>query len=284
MLKFGAALAMFGLVACAPQTIGNIPPAAVAGSTSEVVAIPAPDGRTVDMLVIAPARAQAVLLVSHGGNSSPARMRVALDRLVADGFAVVAPTHTDSTELAAERRTDLRGAFPTRTADMRIAAEYARQRFAGLPQGAFGYSYGALSALVAGGALSPVVPGKVDGLKAVVMFSSPGPIKGITDMPGALLGTTVPLLMVTGTADTVPGFVTDAAQHRVYFNGVPVGDATLLVVKDATHGFLRGNEAGMDEVAPLALDFLRSRMLGDSAATSRFSAAASTERVTVQRK
>lgn len=255
-----------------------------AAPIAETVSVPSPDGRSVDMLVVAPARPRGVILFSHGGNSAPAATQGIFAHLATEGFAVVAPTHTDSRSLPAERRTGLQEAFPTRTADMRVAAGYAAQRFAGLPQGAVGYSYGALSALVAGGGLSPVVPGRIDGLKAVVMFSSPGSIRGVTDMPGALSQATVPVLMVTGTADTVPGFVTDASQHLVYFDALPSGDATLLLVKDATHGFLRGNEAGMDEVAPLALDFLRSRLLGDSTAKARFDRAQTTEQVHVQRK
>lgn len=287
MLKLAlAVLAAAGLFACAPAVRVTDAPVAVAPAdvTEESVTLRTADGRSVDALVVASERVRGVLLFSHGGNSAPAATGDLFQHLASEGFAVIAPTHTDSLALPAERRTDLQGAFPTRTADMQAAARYGAERFAGLPQGAIGYSYGALSALVAGGALSPVVPGRVTGLKAVVMFSSPGPIRGITDAPGALSQAKAPLLMVTGTADTVPGFVTDAAQHQVYFDGVPAGDATLLVVKDATHGFLRGSEAGMEEVAPLALDFLRARLLGDRAAAARFAAAQSTQRVMVRRK
>lgn len=280
-----AAVLALGFVSARPLAAqASAPVQQRAAPVAETVSVPSPDGRSVDMLVVAPAKPHGVILFSHGGNSAPSATQGVFAHLASEGFAVVAPTHTDSQSLPAERRTGLQEAFPTRTADMRVAAEFAAQRFAGLPQGAVGYSYGALSALVAGGALSPVVPGKINGLKAVVMFSSPGPIRGITDVPGALSQATVPVLMVTGTADTVPGFVTDARQHQVYFDGVPAGDATLLVVKDATHGFLRGNEAGMEEVAPLVLDFLHSRLLGDSVAKARFGRAQATERVQVQRK
>ena len=259
-------------------------PAAVARAIDEVVLVPAPDGRTVDILVVAPAQPRGVLLVSHGGNSSPAAMRAVIDHAAGEGFAVAAPTHTDSLTLAAERRTDLQGAFATRIADMQVAAALAAQRFPGLPVGALGYSYGSLTALIAAGGLSPVIPGKVPGLKAAVMFSSPGPIAGLTDMPGALAAVDVPVLLVTGTADTVPGYVSDPAQHLVYFDGLPAGDRTALVVRDASHLFLAGHEPGMEEVAPLALDFLRGRVLGDTAATRRYDAAASTTRVEVRRR
>lgn len=257
---------------------------AVARAIDEVVPVSGPDGRTVDILIVASAQPKGVLLVSHGGNSSPAAMRAVFDQAASEGFAVVAPTHTDSLSLAAERRTDLQGAFATRIADMQVAAGLVAQRFPGLPIGALGYSYGSLTALIAAGGLSPMIPGEVPGLKAAVMFSSPGPIAGLTDMPGAFAAVDVPVLLVTGTADTVPGFVSDPARHLVYFDSLPAGDRTALVVKDATHLFLAGREPGMEEVAPLVLDFLRGRVLDEEAAGQRYDAADSTAQFEVRRR
>ena len=186
--------------------------------------------------------------------------------------------------MPADRRTDLRGALPTRVADMSAAAVYAEQHYPGMPVGVFGYSYGSLIATVSAGALQPMFDGQVADLAAVVMFSSPGPVAGVTDSPGAFADVTEPTLLVTGTADVVDGFVEDPVAHLVYHNSLPAGDHTALVVTDGTHSFLGGGEPGMDEVAPLVIDFLRSRMLGDGEARARFDAAQSTPRVTISRR
>lgn len=248
------------------------------------LAISAPDGRSIPLVVEAPAAPKGVVLVSHGGSSNPETMREIMRHLAANGFASVAPMHTDSLKMPEGKRTDLQGAFMTRMADMQATAGYTKERFPGLPVAALGYSYGSLFALVGGGAFAPMIPGRIDGLKAVVMFSSPGPIPGLSAMPGAYAKVDVPTLLVTGTADTVPGFVPDPKLHLTYFDGLSAGDHTAFIVKDATHTFLRDAEPGMDEVAPLALDFLKSRVLGDAEAAARFDAASGSERVEIRRR
>ena len=274
------------LAGCATSAVSPsatmAPPVAEAGPLS--VALATSDGRTVDVTVVERATPKGVLIVSHGGGNSPAGMKPVLDRLADAGFAVLAPLHTDSQDMPAARRTDLFGAFPTRVADLNAVSAYAAKTYPGMPIGTFGYSYGSLIALVGAGALQPMASGQVEGLDAVVMFSSPGPLAGVTDAPGAFADVNEPTLFITGTADVVPGFVPDPKAHLVYFDGLPTGDHTALVVDGATHGFLRGIEPGMDEVAPLVLDFLHSRMLGDRAAAARFDAARSTARVDIRRR
>lgn len=244
----------------------------------------APDGRAVELMVMAGAAPRGVVLFSHGGGSAPEATRALTASFVRQGLAVVAPRHTDSLTLPPERRTTLQAALATRVTDMKLAAGYAAEHYGGRPIAAVGYSYGSLTALIAGGAFSDAIPGAIGGMKAVVMFSSPGEIQPLTSMPGAFGAVTLPSLLVTGTADTVPGFVSDPAKHLLYFDRLPAGDHTALIVTGATHDFLRGDEAGMEEVAPLVTDFLAHRIMGDVAAGRRFDAARTTARVEVRRR
>jgi alpha-beta hydrolase superfamily lysophospholipase len=257
--------------------------AAVAGATTTTTTLTAPDGRVIDVTVLAPHTPRGVILFSHGGNSNPLATTALHARLTARGFAVIAPTHTDSRSLPAERQTDLTAAFMTRVTDMKIAAAYAEQTFAGLPMAQVGYSYGSLISLIGGGAFTNMIPGSNPGVKAVVMFSSPGPIPMLTGAPGAFDGVKGPTLLVTGDADKVPGFAEDPAAHLIYFDNLPTGDHTALVVANATHAFPGAKEPGWDEVAGIVDDFLVSRVLDDTAAAARFDAIASSAMVTVKR-
>lgn len=257
--------------------------AAVVGATTSTTTLTAPDGRVIDVTVIAPAAPRGVILFSHGGNSNPLAPTALHARLTARGFAVIAPTHTDSKSLPAERQTSLTAAFSTRVTDMKLAAAYAGQAFPGLPMAQVGYSYGSLISLIGGGALTSMVPGSNPGVKAVVMFSSPGPIPLLTNAPGAFDGVKGPTLLVTGDAD-IAGFAQEPAAHLVYFDSLPAGDHTALVVAGATHAFLGAKQPGWDEVAAIVEDFLESRVFDDTAAGARFDALASSALVTVKRK
>jgi alpha-beta hydrolase superfamily lysophospholipase len=257
--------------------------AAIAGATTTSTTLTAPDGRVIDLTVIAPAAPRGVILFSHGGNSNPLATPALHMRLTARGFAVIAPTHTDSQSLSPERQTSLMAAFTTRVTDMKLAAEYAGQAFPGLPMAQVGYSYGSLTSLIGGGAFTGMVPGSNPGVKAVVMFSSPGPIPMLTNAPGAFDGVKGPTLLVTGDAD-IAGFAQDPAAHLVYFDSLPEGDHTALVVAGATHAFLGAKQPGWDEVAGIVDDFLMSRVLDDPSAGARFAVIASSAMVTVKRK
>ncbi len=271
-------------VQAAPVPAAPAETVAPAVSGNEKATLTTPDGRQLDVFMTLPASPRGVIIFSHGGGSSPQATQLLYAHLAQQGFAVLAPLHTDSRDMPEERRTSLQAALGTRAGDMRTVGGYVAQRFPGLPLGLVGYSFGSLAAILGAGALSPVIPGEIEGVDAVVMFSSPGPIPGLMDMPTAFTGVTEPTLLITGTADTVPGFVPDPALHLIYLDRLPEGDHTAFVVKDATHGFIGGGEAGMDEVAPLAMDFLLSRMLGDVAAGQRFDGAQSSARVDVRRR
>lgn len=267
-----------------PVTSAPATTAMPAPATSEKATLSTADERNLDVFMTIPPSPRGVVVFSHAGGSSPRSMQPLYNQLVQQGFAVLAPLHTDSRDMPEERRTSLQAALGTRAGDMRTVGRYVAQRFPDLPLGLVGYSFGSLAVIMGAGALSPVIPGEIEGVDAVIMFSSPGPIPGLMDMPTAFTGVTEPTLLITGTADIVPGFVPDPVLHLIYLDRLPEGDHTAFVVKDATHGFIGGREAGMDEVAPLAMDFLLSRLLGDEAAKTRFDSAQSSARVEVRRR
>jgi alpha-beta hydrolase superfamily lysophospholipase len=257
---------------------------APADSATSIVTLTASDGRVIDVTVISPEVPRGVILFSHGGGSNPLATSALHARLTARGFAVIAPTHTDSLTLPQERRTDLRAALFTRITDMKLAAGLAETRFPGLPTAQVGYSYGSLISLIGLGAFGKMLPGTNPGVKAVVMFSSPGPIPPLTDAPGAFDAITAPTLLVTGDADIVPGMVEDPSKHLIYWEKLSDGDHTAMVVAGATHEFAAGKQPGWDEVSVLIEDFLMGRVLGDTAASTRFDAATDSVNLSIRRK
>ena len=206
-----------------------------------------------------------VLFLSHGAGGSPDMMRPLVDRLLSEGFAVVAPLHRDSMRYKPDERDDLQAAFGTRIADLQATARLAQTMFPGLPLGGVGYSYGSLTALIGGGALKEMVGARVPAIKAVASFSSPGLIPGVVTDAG-LESVVVPTLMITGTKDVVPGFIPDAAQHIHYFEAEPAGNRYLAVVDEASHDFVYGREPGYDAAVEITVNFLKAYVLDDPAA------------------
>lgn len=277
-----ALMLLAGACAATPAPVAEA--ALATPATTTTTTLTAPGGRIIDVTIIAPAAPRGVILFSHGGGSAPSDTPALFARLTERGFAVIVPTHTDSRSMPAERRTDLRAAFMTRIADMQTVAGYAQKAFPGLPTAQLGYSYGSATSLVGGGAFASMIPGSNPSVKAVVMYSTPGPIAPLTSAPGAFDAVKVPTLLITGDADKVPGFADDPAAHLVYFNQLPAGDHTALVVKGATHEFFAGNQPGNDEVTAMVEDFLLGRVLGDAAANARFDASANSALVTIKRR
>lgn len=103
-------------------------------------------------------------------------------------------------------------------------------------------------------------------------------------MPDPYAKVDVPTHLVTGSGDLVLGRIPDPKSHLTYFDGLPAGDHTAMIVRDGTHMFLLGDEPGMDEGAPLALDFLKSRVLADAETGARFDRESGSERVEIRRR
>ncbi|WP_336987178.1 hypothetical protein [Altererythrobacter aquiaggeris] len=278
-----AAAAM--LAGCAVTPVAEVASAPVAAPAAvQLVQLPA-GNRTVDVSVYRPvAKPLGVLFMSHGGNSSPARMRSLTDRLTAEGFVVLAPMHTDSLEAPDDVRTDLFAAFPTRIADLQAVSAYAAQSFPDLPYGAIGYSYGSLTSLIGVGMLRDMAQGTVPALKSAVTFSTPGVIPGMMDGDAAFTTIGRPTLLVTGTEDVVPDFVPDGKMHQAYFERAPAGGRMMIVVGGATHRFVGGDEPGFSETWPVVVDFLKATVLDDAAAKIRLGAAKSTQQIEISRR
>jgi hypothetical protein len=271
------ALLAIGLpgIAAAQSSIDQAPSGqGEAGSaTVEHVLLPLPSGRTMDLSVYSPATAPiGVLFLSHGGQSSPRQSEAIIARLTAAGFVTLAPLHSDSSSLPEAQRLSLIAAFGERLADMAATAAYARQRYGGLPMGAVGYSYGSLFALMGGGAADYAAPARVPEFKAILTFSSPGTIPGLIQPDIAFARLEPPTMMVTGTADIVPGFVSNAADHLLSFDRAPAGKRYAIIVDGADHMFAGGQDGAFGAVLATGVDFLRAHMLDDAAALARLRA------------
>jgi pimeloyl-ACP methyl ester carboxylesterase len=176
-----------------------------------------------------PGKPRGLIPFSHGANSSGAKYDRLCGALAAAGFLVAAPTHADSPDHPGGGSIPRERGIPLRLADMRgLIAEGVA---AGLPVIAAGHSYGALIAQMLGGA-----GGAPDAaVAAVVAWSPPGPFPpAIT----ADLWKTVarPMLVETGTADTLPMMAPTWDVHRVSHDVAP-GPGVLFVGEGVDHYF-----------------------------------------------
>ncbi|MDC7684881.1 alpha/beta hydrolase [Asticcacaulis sp. BYS171W] len=212
------------------------------------------------------------ILFSHGGNSWPTQYDKLAQVLVGAGYTVLAPLHTDSLKIADAERADLKKAFGDRIEDMAHLGGYAAATANGLPLIAIGHSYGSLFALMLGGALTYVAPVRNAAVKAVVCFSSPGNIPGLIN-PAAYTSLEVPLLMVTGDKDVVPGFTADWHDHLLPFEGTPVKGSYALIVKEGTHQLIGGQtSAEFGLVTDVTVDFVRAVTLNKETVPMKLSA------------
>ena len=189
-----------------------------------------PDGRTLPVRRWLPnATPRGFIAFSHGANSSGAKYDRLCSALATAGFVVAAPTHADSPDHPGGGKIAREQGIPLRLADMRgLVAEGIS---AGLPVIAAGHSYGALIAQMLGGAGG--VPEAA--VKAVIAWSPPGPFPpAIT----ADLWKTVarPMLVQTGTADTLPMMAPTWEVHRVSHDVAP-GPGVLFVGAGVDHYF-----------------------------------------------
>jgi len=185
---------------------------------------------------------------SHGAYSAPERYAVLLRAIAASGFVVVAPLHIDSELLTnGQEPPSHTDTWRTRKADLRLVAEavpgieaaLAGVKTTAVDDGylAAGHSYGAFVAQVLAGATAIGEDARVDRrIKGVIAYSPPGPLPGfIAD--DAWDGLAVPQLVVTGTADILPGFLDEWAMHTLPHQRAAAGQQWLWVGKDVDHYF-----------------------------------------------
>lgn len=276
----------------AALALTTLAPAAAAAQTTTVAApigvqhlsLPAPDGRAIDVSVWPAAEERGVVVFSHGLNGSPEPYRRILEAWSAHGFTVLAPLHVDSLKHPDHQRYDNRAAFGARIADLAVVRGYAGGAHAGKPLIAAGHSFGSLMSLISAGAVTAAGPMGDPTVRGVIAFSSAG------DLPGLVTTTTYatlsgPVLMITGEADVVPGYVTNWTQHRGPFDRSPEGDKFLMVFKSADHDLAgRADDVEFALIEQATEAFLDAYAIGDAGARSRLGGLALPEGVVLERR
>ena len=222
--------------------------------------------RATTMAVWEPAQVRGVVLFSSGHGSWPERYDGVLTAWRDAGFAVVAPLHVDSVKYPEREKFSMQQGFGERLADMKAASAYAAARWPGVPVAAGGHSYGTLISLALGGARADMAPLRDPSVVAVIGYSSPGRIPGLVT-PTTYASVAVPVLIVTGDQDLVPGFVTDAKDHLYPVESAPAGDKSALVLAGGDHNLIGGEpEALYVRARDVGTAFLQAEVLKDDAA------------------
>ncbi len=240
-------------------------------------------GRATTLAIWEPAQARGVVLFSSGHGAWPERYERLLQTWADAGFVVLAPLHVDSVRYPEREKFSLQQGFGERLADMRATSAYARARWPGLPVAAAGHSLGTLISAVQGGALAGLGPLRDPGVVAVLGYSSPGRIPGLIG-PDAYATLAVPLLLVTGDEDLVPGFVSDPADHLYPVQTAPAGDRQAVVLAGGGHNLIGGEpEALFERARQLGTAFLQAELLDDPRARQLLEAPAAAGEQRVRR-
>jgi len=227
------------------------------------------DGRKtqVDIWSPGPAGNYPLMLFSHGAFSAPERYDVLLEAIASSGYVVAAPLHIDSELLVTGEQPEHQEVWTTRKQDMlfltgntaAIQAKLSDISITNPEEGflAAGHSYGALIAQVVAGAVAigdSALPEASLRPDAVIAFSPPGPLPGFVDV-ASWQSVSVPQLVLTGTADILPGFIDDWRDHAIPYEQAQPGNQWLWVGTDVDHYF--GNIIGRKtlDVAPQAQQF-----------------------------
>jgi dienelactone hydrolase len=264
-LGAGALLAGCGTLDRARRMVGQgEPPDLLAEALKRADATPpalftdttltAPDGRVVKVRLAAPAKPQdnlGFIAFSHGANSSGALYDAVIGPIAAAGYLVAAPTHVDSEGNPDRAKFDQAAVQATRLVDMRIlldrmtdlaaAAPAAKGRIGDGRIAVAGHSYGALIAQQLIGAsvgrMGAAPTSARDGrARCAVAISPPGPVPGFLD-PSIWDGLAAPMIVTTGTKDTLPNFRADWKLVLTSFERTPAKPAYAVVAPDVDHYF-----------------------------------------------
>ena len=220
--------------------------------------------RSTTMSIWEPTEVRGVVLFSTGHGAWPERYDALMQAWRDAGFVVLSPLHVDSMKYPQREKFSLQQAFIERLSDMKAASAYAAEQWPGLPVAAAGHSYGTLVSLVLGGAMSEVMPLRDPSIAAVIGYSSPGKIPGLIT-PRSYATVAVPMLIITGDHDLVPGFVSDAKDHLYPVETAPAGDHSAVVLAGGTHELLGGKpEAVFTRARDIGTAFLKAQLLKDA--------------------
>lgn len=274
-----------GLPPAVPAFAQDAPASAPAfASPATHVQLSAPDGRTIDVSVWTAVDEQAVIVFGHGWGGQPAAYRRMIGYWTARGFTVVAPMHIDSMQHPQQPEATPQSIFMTRIVDLAVVRGYVKAGHPGKPLIAAGHSFGSLNALMEAGAVTIAGPLGDPDVKVVVALSTPGLIPQLVT-PSTFETVSTPVLIVTGDADLVQGFVTEPRDHRAAFDTSPAGDKMLLTFAGGDHSLVgNADAADFELIAATTVDFMRAHALGDVAAQARLDTLTAPEGVTIERR
>lgn len=239
-----------------------------ANPTAEVALQVTPE-RSTKMETWVPAKVKGVVLFSTGHGSWPEKYDAIASAWMAAGFAVIAPVHVDSLHYPDRDKFSREASFGERIADMKAASAYAARTWPGKPVVVAGHSFGTLTALCLGGGLANLGSFRDPTVKAVLGFSSPGRVPGLIG-PDAYAGDILPVMIVTGDQDTVPGLVTDWHDHLLPVQASPAGNKFAVTYPGAAHELIgHPDDVNYASAALVSTDFLKAYGLGDRQAWTK---------------
>lgn len=243
--------------------------------------------RRIELLVARPkGEARAGLAFSHGAFSAPGKYAALLEGWAEAGLLVAAPLHVDSTDHTERSAYDQGAVWRTRLEDQAATLDWLAGQ-GGLGLAAAGHSFGALLALAAGGAgvLAPPGAPTLDARVKAVVALSPPPATPPLISPEGFASTVAPLLVQTGDADVLPGFVDDWRARLIAYEAPSSGDRHALVLPGVDHYFgglicrpeLPGpaQAEGLAQAVAASADLVLAHAAGDAEAAARIAARSS---------
>ena len=250
------------LIAIISAVLMTLPSPCHATQASDV-ALQVSSQRSTRLKTWVPDTVKGVVLFSTGHGSWPEKYDAVANAWKAAGFAVIAPVHVDSLHYPDRKNSGREASFGERIADMKAASAYAARTWPGKPIVAAGHSFGTLTALCLGGGLSNLGLFRDPNVKAVLGFSSPGRIPGLIS-PDAYVGDALPVMIVTGDQDTVPGLVTDWHDHLLPVQSSPAGNKLAVTYPGATHEMIgHPDDTNFASAVSVSVNFLKAYGLGD---------------------
>lgn len=240
------------VVACVVSAVATVQ-AGQPAVFSQITTLEAADGRDVNVRLLYPRSGCDycdVIIFSHGALATHDRYDALLEAWAAAGFIVAAPLHVDSEAHPRREEYGQQQSLPLRVDDYEIVAHAVIDGVfsADAPISvsgtliAAGHSFGAMIAQLAGGATTHEAVGalgvtdEIAGPEAVIAISPPGPIPNYITAAG-WSGIDVPMLVVTGTEDVLPGFIDDWRQHLVSFEAARAAPAYAVIFEGVDHYF-----------------------------------------------